>query len=430
MWWLHQSLGRLDAALRDAGSRLILRVTSNTGDELGRLVRETGAATILWSRLYEPAVASRDAALEAALRARGLSIETFPGALLLEPREVSNRQGGAFQVFTPFHKSHYLSWNPEAPLPAPRTVPAPRRWPRSEALATLGLQPSIDWAAGIRAAWTPGRAGATAELERFIESGMFAYPDDRDRPDRTGTSRLSPHLHFGEISPREIWWAVAGAAAQRGRRGLIAGSESYLRQLAWREFGHHLLHHFPHTSGAPLREAFRGFPWRRSAADLRAWQRGRTGYPIVDAGMRELWATGWMHNRVRMIVASFLVKHLLLPWTVGARWFWDTLVDADLANNTLGWQWAAGCGADAAPFFRIFNPMLQGRKFDPEGAYVRRWVPEVERLPAGWIHAPWEAPPMVLDEAGVRLGKDYPRPIVDHAEARSRALAALTATRR
>jgi deoxyribodipyrimidine photo-lyase len=291
-------------------------------------------------------------------------------------------------------------------------------------LEALQLEPTIDWAAGIRKAWSPGAAGAAAELDRFLEEAVHAYPGDRDRPDRAGTSRLSPHLHFGEIGPRSVWHAVKAHAELGSVKGLVKGSEAYLRELGWREFAHHLLFHFPHTTDKPLREEFLQFPWARKKANSRAWQKGRTGYPIVDAGMRELWETGWMHNRVRMIVASFLVKDLLLPWQEGARWFWDTLVDADLANNTLGWQWTAGCGADAAPFFRVFNPILQGGKFDPDGAYVRRYVPALKEMPAKWSHKPWEAPDDVLEKADVTLGRSYPRPIVDHAEARDKALAA------
>jgi deoxyribodipyrimidine photo-lyase len=425
-WWLHQSLASLDADLRRIGSRLVLRSAGSCTAGAGDLATEAGADTVLFNRLYEPGTARRDAAMEGALRGRGLHAESFPGHLLREPTDVSNRQGRPFQVFTPFYNAAYAAWAPEDSLPAPRALSAPRRWPRSEPLDALRLESSIDRAGGIRAAWAPGRSGATALLRAFIDAPMREYPTRRDRPDLAGTSRLSPHLHFGEISPREVLSVVARAGAVQGRKGSIGGSEAYARQLAWREFGHHLLHHFPHTSDAPLRDEFRRFPWRRSAPDLRAWQKGMTGYPVVDAGMRELAATGWMHNRVRMIVASFLVKDLLLPWSDGARWFWDRLVDADLANNTLGWQWTAGCGADAAPYFRIFNPVLQGRKFDPDGSYVRRWIPELERMHSRWIHAPWEAPPLTLDDAGVRLGKDYPQRIVDHAAARARALAALS----
>jgi deoxyribodipyrimidine photo-lyase len=285
----------------------------------------------------------------------------------------------------------------------------------SETLADWKLQPSSpDWATGLRGAWAPGEAGAAARLDTFCETAL-GYGRARDFPSEEGTSRLSPHLHFGEIGPRQIWHAI---------RARVPEADAFLRELAWREFSIHLLHRAPALPEHPLREAFAGFPWRRDAGQLRAWQRGRTGYPIVDAGMRQLWHTGWMHNRVRMIAASFLVKHLLLPWQEGEAWFWDTLVDADLANNAANWQWVAGCGADAAPYFRIFNPVLQGEKFDPTGAYVRRWVPEIARLPDAVVHKPWLASADTLADAGVHLGDTYPRPIVDHAAARSRAVAA------
>ncbi|NWG46472.1 MAG: deoxyribodipyrimidine photo-lyase, partial [Alphaproteobacteria bacterium] len=270
--------------------------------------------------------------------------------------------------------------------------------------------------------WTPGEAGARERLAAFLAEAAPAYAADRDRPDRAGTSRLSPHLHFGEISPRTIFAAVRHAEESGRLPGKAA--DKFRAELGWREFAHSLLFHHPELPHTPLREAFASFPWGEDEAALRAWQRGRTGYPIVDAGMRELWHTGWMHNRVRMIVASFLVKDLLIPWQKGAAWFWDTLVDADLANNAASWQWVAGCGADAAPYFRVFNPVLQGEKFDPEGAYVRRWVPELARLPDAFIHKPWQADIRTLKEAGVGLGTSYPEPMVDHADARTRALAA------
>jgi len=282
------------------------------------------------------------------------------------------------------------------------------------AVADLELEPKIDWAGGIRVAWEPGEEAALRRLRKFAKDAASRYEDERDRPDHDGTSRLSPHLHFGEISPVQIWDALAENA----------GSESYLRQLAWREFSYHLLCAYPKTVTEPFNAQFRRFPWRSNARRLKLWQRGRTGYPLVDAGMRQLWATGWLHNRARMVVASFLVKHLLVPWQHGAAWFLDTLVDADLANNTMGWQWVAGCGVDAAPYFRIFNPVLQGEKFDPDGEYVRQWVPELRALPAQWIHQPWAAPPLVLAAAGIVLGETYARPVVDHAEAREAALKA------
>jgi deoxyribodipyrimidine photo-lyase len=292
-------------------------------------------------------------------------------------------------------------------------------------LDALALLPRVRWYDGLAATWQPGEAGAAQRLARFLDAAWLEYDNRRDVPAQEGTSRLSPHLHHGEISPRQIWHAFAQRASSQGIATSRWRQSKFLAEVGWREFAHHLLYHFPQTPTEPLRAEFARFPWRSDAALLEAWQRGRTGVPLVDAGMRELWHTGWMHNRVRMVVASFLVKNLLQPWQDGARWFWDTLVDADLANNTLGWQWTAGCGADAAPYFRIFNPVLQGEKFDPEGAYVRRWIPELARLPAALIHQPWRAAPGELADAGVRLGREYPQPLVDHAVARDRALEAL-----
>jgi len=318
-------------------------------------------------------------------------------------------------VFTSFWRACLAMPGPEPPRPAPRRLPAPVEWPASLAISALGLEPEIDWAGGLRQAWRPGETGAAKQMKAFLDGAMQIYSTDRDRPDHRGTSRLSPHLHFGEISARQVWQAVRRAGVDP------AAAAAYLRQIAWREFSYHLLFHFPHTPRQPLRPEFQSFPWRVDARGLKAWTRGKTGYPLVDAGMRELWHTGWMHNRVRMLVASFLVKHLLIPWQEGAAWFWDTLVDADLANNTMGWQWSAGCGADAAPWFRIFNPVIQGEKFDPDGDYVRHWVPELANVPARWIHQPWQAP--------APLRKDYPRPIVGHDVARKRALAALAGMR-
>ncbi len=369
-WWLHHSLAALDARLRQRGSRLIIR-RGPALPALRQLLRETGADRVFWNRRYEPVIGKRDAEIEKMLPA-----ESFNSALLVEPWELK-----PYRVFTPFWRA---CLSKEIRRPVGRVAPgAPHRWPRAWPLDELGLLPKIDWAAGLRHAWTPGEIGAQRQLRRFTGAD---YAAGRDRPDLAGTSRLSPHLHFGEISPRQLWAACQPHPA-------------YLRQLIWREFAYHLLHHFPRTPDQPLRPEFQKFPWRRDVKSLKAWQRGCTGYPLVDAGLRELWATGWMHNRVRMVVASFLVKHLLIPWQEGARWFWDTLVDADLANNTLGWQWTAGCGADAAPYFRIFNPTTQAERFDPDGAYVKRWAPEISR------------------------------PIVDHRQARERALDAYDAMR-
>jgi deoxyribodipyrimidine photo-lyase len=428
-WWLHQSLGRLDAGLREAGSRLVFR-RGPTLAALRALARETGPTGVFWNRRYEPAVTARDAMIEAALRGDGLDVESFNAGLLHEPWTIRNQSGKPFQVFTPFWRRCLNQPDPAAPLAAPKHLRPPQRWPGSLALDELELEPRINWAGGLRAAWQPGEAGARANLRRFLDQAFADYAGQRDRPDLVGTSRLSPHLHFGEVSPRQVWHGLRRMAARRGLPPAQWRSSQFLTELGWREFSHHLLYHFPRTPGEPLRAAFRKFPWRQAPAFLHAWQQGRTGFPIVDAGLRELWTTGWMHNRVRMIAASFLVKDLLISWQQGARWFWDTLVDADLAQNTLGWQWVAGCGADAGPYFRVFNPVAQGERFDPQGDYVRRWCPQLARLPAAWIHRPHEAPPDVLDHAGVELGRHYPLPIISHAIAREVALEAYQRSQR
>jgi deoxyribodipyrimidine photo-lyase len=423
-WWLHHSLAALESDLRKKGSRLILR-RGGSLETLRRLIRETGAGAVHWSRRYEPIVEARDRRIASALRREGVRVEAFNAGLLFEPESIRTGSGGPYQVFTPYWRACQAAPGPAAPLPTPRALKPPEAWPDSLPLERLALPPRIDWAGGIAKTWKPGAGGAGDLLGDRLEEALPRYEKDRDIPSLEGTSRLSPHLHFGEIGIREVWAALRGRLASLdrdpgGRASLLA----WQRQLIWREFAHHLLVHFPHTPDQPLRPRFAAFPWAEGEASLRAWRKGETGYPYIDAGMRQLWATGWMHNRVRMAVGSFLVKHLLLPWQEGARWFWDTLVDADLAQNTLGWQWVAGCGADAAPYFRIFNPVTQGIRFDPGGGYVRRWVPELARLPAEWIHRPWEAPEAALREAGIVPGKTYPRPIVDHAAARARALAA------
>lgn len=423
-WWLHHSLERLDRALRERGSRLVIR-RGPTLETLRELVGETGAEAVYWNRRYEPVVRARDGRIKEALRAEGLTVESANAGLLHEPWTIQNRSDKPFQVFTPFWRHCLGLGEPSEPLPTPGLLPAPRSWPRGEALEGLGLRPTVAWDGGLAEEWEPGEAGGGRRLDAFVEGRVFDYGEARNRPDRPGTSRLSPHLHFGEVSPRQVWWAVRKAAEQGKVEEKVWRNGQFLAEVGWREFAHHLLYHFPHTPERPLREEFERFPWRTDAAEVvRAWTRGRTGYALVDAGMRELWTTGWMHNRVRMVVGSFLVKNLLVSWQEGARWFWDTLVDADLASNTLGWQWVSGCGADAAPYFRVFNPVRQGEVHDPEGEYIRRWVPELGRLRAPEVHDPGSAGVEVLRAAGVTLGVQYPHPIVSATATRMAALSA------
>ena len=394
-WWLHRSLGSLAASLKARGATLHVR-RGPTSSAIISVARATGTTRVYWNRLYEPAIAARDTRLAAELREAGLEVECFNAALFVEPWGTCTAQGGPYRVFTPFWRScaGLLDSQP-GPLPAPARIHSADVGNSAVRIDDLGLQPAIRWDSGLANAWTPGEEGAHERLQAFCESALHAYDTGRNRPDLPDTSRLSPYLHFGEIGPRQCLAAVRNALLDRP--SAKAAADTFIRELGWREFAHHLLHHFPHTATEPLDTRFGAFPWEPSPDWLEAWRRGRTGYPIVDAGMRELWATGWMHNRVRMIVASLLTKNLRQPWLEGARWFWDTLVDADLASNTLGWQWTAGCGADAAPYFRIFNPTLQAARHDPDGAYVRRWLPDALR--------------------------DYPSPIVDFRESRAAALA-------
>ena len=429
-WWLHHSLSALGVALEKTGSPLIVR-RGRSLETLRQLATECGATAVYWNRLYTPAAIERDAQVKQALRDDGLLAESFNAALLVEPWALKTGAGGPYKVFTPFWKAaserlRQALDQGRRPLPAVRKLHAPDTALESLPLASLGLLPTIRWDADFYPHWQPGEAGAQTLARRFFEAAAAAYREQRDRPAIDATSRLSPHLHFGEISPLQLL-AHAKDFEREARAGAISNAEWFVRELGWREFSHHLLFHFPHTVTQPLNERFVRFPWRpasKAKADLAAWQRGETGIPIVDAGMRQLWRTGWMHNRVRMIVASLLTKNLLIPWQDGAAWFWDTLVDADLAQNTLGWQWTAGSGADAAPYFRIFNPVLQGEKFDADGSYVRRWIPELAKLPSQFIHRPWEAPSEVLRAAGIELDSRYRKPRVDLMATRDRALAA------
>jgi len=427
LWWLHHALDALAGELARRGSTLLLR-RGDPAVVLPQLAAEVGAATVHCTAAIDPDAAADEARVARALPP-GIALERHAPDALHVPGTALSAAGTPLRVFTPFWRALLARPEPATPQPAPRRWRPLPATPAGDALADWALLPAHpDWAGGFRGAgWRPGEAGAQDALETFLDGPVAAYARDRDRPDRIGTSRLSPHLHVGALSPRQAWHAARSRAAGDSR--LAGGADAFLRELAWREFSLHLLHHWPDLPRTPFQPDFARFPWRSDAAGLRAWQRGETGYPLVDAGMRELWATGWMHNRVRMVVASFLVKHLLVHWREGEAWFWDTLVDADPANNAASWQWVAGCGADAAPYFRVFNPALQGAKFDPDGAYVRRWVPELARVPARWVHAPWTAPEDELRAAGVTPGREYPRPLVDHAEARARALAAYASLR-
>ncbi len=421
-WWLHHSLAALTDQLQARGVRLILR-RGPVRSAIADLVAQTRARDVHSSASPEPAGADLERSLRKTLAQDGVTLHTHPGSLLFTRESLLTKGGQPYKVFTPFWKACLAGPDPGEPIEAPRRLRSFAAPVDSEPLEGWDLRPRLpNWARGFDECWEPGERGAHARLGQFLEHGIAAYPDQRDRPGLDGTSRLSPHLHFGELSPRQIWCVVRSAMA--ARPSARTGGDAYLRQLGWREFSYYLLSHWPALPRDPLRPNFERFPWRNDPELLSCWQRGLTGYPLVDAGMRELWQTGWMHNRVRMIAASFLVKHLLIHWREGAAWFWDTLVDADLANNSASWQWVAGSGTDAAPYFRIFNPIIQGKKFDPEGHYVRRWVPELSRLPASHIHEPWNATPEMLNEAGVALSQHYPRPVVDHGAARARALAA------
>jgi len=419
-WWLHHSLAALKADLAAQGITLILR----RGDWLQsmlQLVKESAVSTVFWNRCYEPHNISKYKTLKSKLAENNIQTNSYNGSLLFEPWTVLNQQDHYFKVFTPFWNCCLKKGGIEAVHERPALRPAQVKL-RSDALEDWKLLPSHpDWSGGLKEMWQPGEKGAHKNLAAFIRHKLAHYTAGRDIPADSMTSCLSPHLHWGEISPRQIWHVVRQHEMAGGNS---RAAEKFLSELGWREFSYYLLYHFPELPQKPFNGRFAGFPWAEETRGLRAWQRGQTGYPIVDAGMRELWHTGYMHNRVRMIVASFLTKDLRIAWQEGAKWFWDTLVDADLANNSASWQWVAGCGADASPYFRVFNPVLQGTKFDPQGKYVRRWVPELSRLADTYIHSPWQAKDDVLAKAHVVLGKTYPRPIVDHSIAREEALRA------
>lgn len=413
-WMIHHTLCALEPALAARGVRL--RISLGTEEQtLVDHASEIGAAAVFWNRRYSSEDVATDKRIKERLAAKGVAAHSFNGALLREPWEVKTGTGGPYRVFTPFWKALAAAGPSRLELAAPPTGRAPLQKDQRAAIDALGLLPTApDWASEFPRLWAAGESGAHAALADFIDNAASAYSRARDIPAVQGTSLLSPYLAIGAISPLTVWNAIDGAM----KAGRIAEKEAlkFLSEIAWREFSTHLLFHFPTMARAPWRAEFSAFPWRDDEAGFRRWTQGKTGVPIVDAGMRELWRTGWMHNRVRMIVASFLVKNLMIDWRKGERWFWDTLLDADPASNVSNWQWVAGSGADAAPYFRIFNPVLQGERYDPDGAYVRRYVPEIAALPNNLIHAPWKAPNALL--------LDYPPPLVDPAQSRRRALSA------
>lgn len=432
-WWLSRSLKALSEAISAKGGELLI-LRGDPAEELPRIVREAEIGYVAWNRRYDGAAITLDKALKATLTEADVTVESFNANLLNEPWQVETRAGGPFKVFTPYWRAVRERGEPATSLPTPRELskaglPAALR-KRTVAIADLALEPTEpDWAGGLREAWTPGEGGAQDRLDTFLDEALKGYREGRDRPDKLSTSRLSPHLRFGEISPRQIWHATRAALEAGDTPGSEADAEKFLSELGWREFSYHLLFHNPDLASVNYDRRFDAMSWEKDETGLKAWQKGLTGYPIVDAGLRELWQTGWMHNRVRMIAASFLIKHLLTDWRAGEAWFWDTLVDADPANNPASWQWVAGSGADAAPYFRIFNPVTQGEKFDPKGAYVRRFVPELAELDDRFIHRPWEAPADKLKKAGIVLGQDYPKPIIQLDFGRRRALDAFAALR-
>lgn len=417
--WRARSLAAIAESIRTIGGTLTI-LSGPAAEALIGCALSIGADTVVWNRRYEPTLAAVDENVKRRLESAGITVRVLAGSLLVEPDALTTQSGGPYKVFTPFYNAA-LRVGQDLPLPAPERILSPVTLPSGIPLDALPYR-SED-APDVDRFWTPGERGAETTADRFFSEIVDDYERSRERPDTDGTSRLSPHIAFGEISPRTLKARADEVVRCNGECHVSEDAVAFTRQLYWREFAYHLLHHYPHTPELPLRRGFDVFPWSRDPDCMTAWRSGMTGFPIVDAGMRQMLATGWMHNRVRMLVASLLTKDLLLPWTDGSRWFWERLVDADLANNTFGWQWVAGSGADAAPYFRIFNPVIQGERFDSDGAYVKHWVPELEAMPASWVHRPWSAPSGVLAAAGVTLGRTYPKPVVDHAAARLRALA-------
>ena len=417
-WWLHHSLQSLNQSLDG-------KLAFYKGDArkiLLEIVEKHNATAVYWNRCYEPWRIARDKGIKESLQNSGIEAHSFNGSLLWEPWEIRKNDGTPYKVFTPFYRNGCLNAvPPRNPLPKPEHLQLINN-PTALNLESLALRPKIRWDKQLEPHWKVGENAAHDQLYAFLNGGIENYKQGRNFPAKSNVSRLSPYLHFGEISPHQAWYTARAL-------GDDTNIDSFCSELGWREFSYRLLYQFPELPRKNLQSKFNAFPWRDDDAALKRWQRGQTGYPIVDAGMRELWKTGYMHNRVRMIVASFLVKNLLLDWRHGERWFWDCLVDADLANNSASWHWVAGCGADAAPYFRIFNPVTQGQKFDPDGTYTRQFLPELKHLPDKYLFSPWAAPESVLQKAGILIGKTYPAPMVDIKNSRALALEAFSSLR-
>ncbi len=434
-WWFHHSVQSLANSYAQRHIQLTLKQTDNAAETLLQLAKETGSIKLIYDICHEPEALSQASDVEKTLTNAGIEVEGIHTQTLYHPDDWANKEGKPYQVYTPFWK--HTSGNRQVVHPPDSTQPTYHtldNYPSSDALEDWQLLPTLDWDKGFYKHWQPGEDGAWKQFNHFLNTGIATYNDDRNKPAVAGVSKISPHLHFGDISVQALWHAVySNAKKQRGQNARLTDDETtYLKEITWREFAAQLLRAFPNTPTENLKPAFNAYPWAdddESNERLKRWQQGQTGIPIVDAGMRELWHTGWMHNRVRMIVGSLLIKNCRIHWQHGAEWFWDTLVDADLASNTMGWQWVAGSGADASPYFRIFNPVTQGKRFDPDGEYVRHWVPELANVPSKFIHNPWEAPPLVLLDAGVTLGDTYPHPMVDLAESRHTALAGYDAVK-
>ncbi len=423
-WWLHHSLVSLSKDITTLGNRLVLK-RGAAADIIAEVQGQSGADELVWNRRYGEAEQDVDRSIKSNFNG---SARSFAGLLLHEPSKTRTGAGGPYRVYTPFWKNLMNAPPPRHPFDRPVQLPKTKHDLAGEHIDHWGFLPtSPNWAEGLREEWRPGEAGAAVRLEKFMSERQQKYDKMRDHPGPDQTSKLSPHLRFGEISPNQLWHASLTAEANLGKNK--GAAEKWRQELVWREFSYHLLQEWPDLAGTNFNRNFDRFEWRTDPAGLKAWKQGKTGYPIVDAGMRQLYQTGWMHNRVRMITGSFLVKHLMIDWREGERWFWDSLVDGDPASNPASWQWIAGTGADAAPYFRIFNPMLQSKKFDNSGAYIKKFVPELKNLPPEYLDAPWDAPTQVLETSGVILGRTYPAPIVEHRFARERALNTLNASK-